>query len=219
MGNDSRHLINRRQALALLTAGAASFASGCLGEKFALLGYTSRPNYDPGIRTVYVPIFTTKVFETTPYRGMEFELTRAVVNAIESQTTMKVVSDPDRADSELQGTITGLNKLLQNRTPFNEVRELELVLNCEIVWHDLRPGREGRVLTNPRKRSDVVPAVDAPFDDSNPPAPRGPDRPRPVLLVSSGRALPELGESSTSALTMAINRLAVKIISAMEEPW
>ena len=40
------------------------------------LGYTTAPNYDPGIRTVYVPIFKSKVLETTPYRGVEFTLTR-----------------------------------------------------------------------------------------------------------------------------------------------
>ncbi len=209
---------NRRQALAALLGGGAAILSGCEHGHFALLGYTTRPNYDPGIRTVYVPIFKTKAFETTPYRGMEIELTRKVIDAIEAKTPFKVVSDPDGADTELQGTIIRISKVLQNRTPFNEAREIELVLTAEIVWHDLRPGNEGRVLTNPRKRDDLRPA-ETPFDPSNPAPPRKPDQPQPVAITAVGRALHELGESSTSALSAAIERMAVKIVSAMEEPW
>src|SRR3954470_16493604 len=111
--HDHRRL-TRRAALAALFGGAA----GCThGGHLDLLGYTTAPNYDPGIRTVCVPVFRTKVFETTPYRGMEMTLTRKVIDAIESKTPMKVVSnDPDGADSELQGTVVGLSKILTNRT-------------------------------------------------------------------------------------------------------
>ena len=103
----------------------AGAAAGCASDGHAgLFGYTTAPNYDPEIRTVYVPIFKSKLLETIPYRGVEFTLTRAVVDAIESKTPMKVLSDPDGADTELQGTIIRLDKLLLNRTPFNEVREV-----------------------------------------------------------------------------------------------
>jgi len=212
--------INRRSALALLFGGTATFVAGCASDgHLGFLGYSTAPNYDPTIRTVYVPIFKSKVFVTTPYREMEMTLTRAVIDAIESKTPMKVLSDPDGADSELQGTIVSLPKLLQNRTPFNEVREIALYLVVDLVWHDLRPGNEGRILTNPRKRDDAQPAMDFPFDAANPPAAPGPDKPLPVRLSTSGRAIPELGESNTTALQMAIDRMAVKIVSAMEQPW
>jgi hypothetical protein len=214
--NSNRLRPTRRQALALLLAGATA-AAGC---KHGLLnGYTTRPNYDPGIRTVYVPEFKTKVFETTPYRGMEEVLTRKVVNEIEWKTPFKVVSDPDGADTELQGTIVGLAKLLQNRTRFNEVRELDLQVTVEIVWHDLRPGNEGRILTNPTRRENALPQPEASFDLLNPPPPPKPDDPKPVRLFADGRGLIELGETSTSALNMALDRLAVQIVSAMEMPW
>ena len=212
--------ISRRSALAVLFGGGAAVAAGCThGGHFGLLGYSTAPNYDPEIRTVYVPIFKSKVFETTPYRGMEFTLTRKVIDAIESKTPMKVLSDPDGADTELQGTVTGLSKLLVNRTPFNEAREVALYLTCEVVWHDLRPGHEGRILTNPRNRDGAVPPLDFPFDPENPPLPPKPDVPRPVQISANGRAMPEVGETSTTALHMAIDRLAVKIVSAMEQPW
>src|SRR4051812_49783340 len=120
----SERLVTRRRALFALFGGGAAAAAGCAhGGHFGLLGYSTAPNYDPEIRTVYVPVFRTKVFETTPYRGMEMTLTRKVIDAIESKTQMKVLSDPDGADSELQGTVVALSKILTNRTQFNEARE------------------------------------------------------------------------------------------------
>jgi hypothetical protein len=213
--------MSRRRALVALFGGGAAAAAGCThGGHFDLFGYTTAPNYDPEIRTVYVRNFKTKVLETTPYREMEFTLTRKVIDAIESKTPMKVLSDPDGADTELQGTITGVSKLLVNRTPFNEAREIALYLTCEIVWHDLRPGHEGKILTNPRHRDGTVPPPEMfPFDPDNPPLPPKPDNPRPVQISANGRGMPEVGESSTTALHMAIDRLAVKIVSAMEQPW
>src|SRR5438105_3424760 len=97
------HQISRRAALAAFFGGGAAFAAGCASDgHFSILGYSTAPNYDPEIRTVYVRIFKSKVLETGPYRGIEFTLTRAVIDAIESKTPMKVLSDPDGADTELQ---------------------------------------------------------------------------------------------------------------------
>lgn len=212
-----RRLLTRRSALVALFGGAAGCAHG---GHFGLFGYTTAPNYDPEIRTVYVPVFRTKVFETTPYRGMEMTLTRKVIDAIESKTPMKVLSDPDGADTELQGTVTVISKILTNRTPFNEAREIALYVTCEIVWFDLRPGHEGRVLTNPRNKDTAVPPMQGfQFDPDNPPLPPKPDAPRPVQISANGRAMPEVGETNTTALNMAMERLAVKIVSAMEQPW
>ena len=48
----------------LLTAVVVALA-GCTGDgHFTLFGYTTVPNYDMGIRTVYVPIFKNV---TSPY--------------------------------------------------------------------------------------------------------------------------------------------------------
>jgi hypothetical protein len=209
-------LPSRRTALFTLLSGSVATLTGC--GHMGFWGYTTTPNYDPDIRTVYVPMFKTKVFETTPYRDMEMHLTRFVVDAIESQTPMKVISDPSGADSELQGTIVALRKQLLNRTPFNGAREIELQLGVEIVWHDLRPGNEGRILSNPRKRRDDA-EIDGLFDPSNPPPPPAPDSPSPVQLLTAGRGLPELGETSTSALNMAMKRMAITVTHAMEKTW
>jgi hypothetical protein len=211
--------ISRRTALAALLGGGTAALAGCAGEHFSFLGYTTRPNYDPEIRTVFVPVFKTRFLETGPYRGVEFTLTRAVIDAIELRTPMKVVSDPAGADTELQGAVISVTKLEVNRTPFNEARELQYLLSLEIVWHDLRTGHEGKILTNPRRRDPSAPPTDIPFDPAATPLQITPDKPQPSVLTSVGRAVPELGESTTTGLQMAINRMAVLVTQAMEEQW
>jgi len=212
--------MTRRQALRGLLGLGASLSLGCTtGGNFCVLGYTSEPNYDPDIRTVHVPMFKATVLETTPFRGMEFKLTREVITQLEATTPFKVIDDPDGADTELQGTVVSLRKQLLNRTPFNETREHELILGVEIVWHDLRPGREGKILTNSQPKKSALDAMAESFDPLNPALPNKPDRPRPVLISDSGRVVQELGETSTSGLDMAIKKVAGKIVFAMEKPW
>jgi hypothetical protein len=216
----NHRLMSRRRALAALLGCGSAALAGCQGDgHFGVLGYTTAPNYDPEIQTVYVPLFRTRLLETTPFREVEMTLTRAVVDTIESKTPMKVISDPHAADTELQGTVMAIAKVLTNRTPQNEAREVALHLYCEVVWHDLRPGHEGQILTNPTKQTRIITPGEIPFDPGVPPPQVKPDRPQPVFISSVGRAIPELGESITTALQMAIDRMAVQIVSAMEKPW
>jgi Lipopolysaccharide-assembly len=210
--------LSRRQFLAGLVLGGASLAAGCGWDgHFTLLGYSTRDNYDHSIRSIYVPIFKNNVLQTTPYREMEMELTRAVQEQIRIKTPFKIVSDPNVADTELLGKITTFNKAILNRTQENEVREAELQIFVEIVWRDLR---SGKILTNPSKPEGVVrPGELEPFDESNPPLPEDPEKPRPVLVRAPGRLLPEVGESSASAQTRVCNQLAVQIACMLEKPW
>jgi hypothetical protein len=228
----------------VLSAASLALSSCESGGHFCVLGYTTRPNYDEGIRTVYVPIFKN----LTLWRGLEFDLTRAVVRQIELKTPYKVVSDRCTADTELKGTIISLNKLILNRNQLNEVREAETTLAVEIEWRDLRTGE---ILSQPRRPGAVpLPAVDGPPDaappvnDPLPPgapppisaptpppglapivppppgAPPGLGAPPPLTLVQSiGGFIPELGESITTAQQKSVNRLAVQIVSMMEKPW
>lgn len=208
--------MHRRTALKLLLGGGSAALTGCAG---GFLGYTTQPNYDPSIATVYVPVFRTAVFETTPYRGIEMQVTREVIDAIESKTPMKVLSHPDEADTELQGNVVGLYKQLVNRTPYNEVREMSLFLAVQIVWHDLRPGNEGKVLTNPKGRRVGEPLEAIPFDLRASIPKVAPELPQPVTITTVGRGVIELGETNTSALAMAVRRMGTQVVNAMEEPW
>jgi hypothetical protein len=174
----------------------------CTGDgQLCLLGYTTRPNYDPGIRTIRVPIFKNYTF----IRGLEFDLTQAVIREIEARTPFKVVSADCPADTELTGTITILNKVVINRNQLNEIRQGQTTVGVEIIWRDLR---SGEILSQPRPKSDP---------DAPPPPPDVPVK--PLLVQSLGTYIPELGSSTTTSLQQNVNRLAVQIVSKMEAPW
>jgi hypothetical protein len=172
---------------------------------FTVLGYTTRPNYDCSIKTVRVPIFKNQ----TMRRGIEFDLTKAVVREIEQKTPFKVVGHDSDADTELTGNIISLNKNILNRNQLNEVREAEMVLIVEVIWRDLRPDHLGEILSGP-KRGPINP--DLPPDAPPPPIP-------PQILSATGGFIPELGGSITTAQKQAVDRLAVQIVSMMEVPW
>src|SRR5262249_47485115 len=84
---------------ALVCAAALGLASCEGGGNFTVLGYTTAPNYDLRFRTVRVPIFQNRTFR----RGVEFELTQTVVDAIGQYTPYTVVSANCDADTELSG--------------------------------------------------------------------------------------------------------------------
>ena len=197
-----------RGSCALLASVALLLPSCGWDGHFTLLGYTTRPNYDCTIHSVRVPIFKNVTFR----RGLEFDLTRAVIREIEAKTPFKVMAAGCAADSELTGTIVSLNKNLLNRNQQNEVREAETILGVEIVWRDLRPGHEGEILSKPRTGPGAPPPPNLPPGAPPPPPP-------PVLVQSVAGFIPELGESLTTAEKKNVDRLAVQIVSMMEIPW
>ena len=201
---------------------------GCQGGS-SLFGYRLGADaiYDSNIKTIYVPVFNNRAFQTTPYRGMEVDITRAVVKEIGQKTKFKVVSDPTRADTELKGVVIAVNKTILNRNQQNLTREAEVVLTVDVLWRDLRTGKN---LTAPLKGYNpnggpplpTLPPPEAiPFDPDVPLPPGiSPDENwLPVRLIASGRLIPELGESITTGEQKAINQLATLIVSMMEKPW
>lgn len=198
-----------RLSLAILTALAALAGAGCQGDgHFALGGYTTQPNYDCGIRTVYVPIFQNVTFS----RGLEFQLTRAVIREIEAKTPYKVVSNRDAADSELLGKIVTTRKSVVLMNQLNEVREAEALMGVELVWRDLRPGLTGKILSgdDPEQYRDPL----------QPPLPGAPPAaPPPALVQPQATFIPELGGSITTARKQLVDRTATQIVSLMEQGW
>jgi hypothetical protein len=156
----------------------------CEGDgNFKILGYTTRPNYDTRIKTIRVPIFQNKTF----IRGVEFDLTKAVIREIEQKTPYKVVGPNCNADTELTGTITTFTKGLLNVNQINEVREAETTLACEVVWRDLRTGE---YLTKPIRRPGQprVPELQLPHGMvlGGPTAPTNPQEPAAEPLPAIG---------------------------------
>jgi len=223
------------KSLLLLLAASTLLLPSCNWDgNFTVLGYTTKPQYPDHIRTIYVPIFKN----LTLWRGLEFDLTRAVIREIEAKTPYKVVSSPSCADSQLSGTIVSLNKNVINRNQLNEIREAETTLGVEIVWKDLRTGE---ILSRPRPPATAntsIPPIPAPIETPGIPVPEGtegairppdyippgtpigaPPPTPPVLVQSIASFIPELGESITTAQQKNVNRLAIQIVSMMESPW
>jgi hypothetical protein len=178
-----------------------SLVSGCGWDgHFTVLGYTTKPNYNCDIKTVYVPLFKNNSL----FQHMEAELTRVVIQEIEAKTPYKVVNSPSQAASELLGTLVRLNKSLINTNQIGEVREAQTILAIEVVWRDLRPGHQGEILSSPHATGRRAP-----------PPPPGAPAP-PVLIQAYGSFIPELGGSITTAQQETIQNAATQIVSMME---
>ncbi len=150
-----RRRIANQAPLWLLCAAALALPACDSDGHFSIFGYSTVPNYDPNIHTVYVPIFTNTTFS----RGLEFELTDAVIKAIEQQTPFKVVHTAECADTELTGTIISYNKAILNVNQQNEVREAQMGLIVNVVWRDRRTGE---ILSGPGSRLTSGPPMGAP---------------------------------------------------------
>ena len=208
-----------RRGLLLSALGAGSMlALGCRTDRnFALFGYTTAPPFDPNIRSVCIPTFKLNAFITNPNRGIDVDVTEAVVEELASRRSpMKIVSDPAGADTELIGTIVSVNKNVLVRNPQNLTREGDITIAVELVWRDLRTGE---ILTN--RRPPVKPPAAGAFDSSLEPAPpvKADPKPVPVRVSATGRVLVELGESTATGSQMATKRLAKQIVNMMEANW
>lgn len=203
---------------AVTAAAAVAAVPGCQGTgDLCVLGYTTKPPFDEDIRSVYIPLFKTAAFHTSPFRGIEADITQEIVTELgRRRSPIRVVSDPSRADTELIGTVTRINKAIYNRNLINLNREYEVQITVEVLWRDLRTGR---VLSG--RREPPASANPAPFDPCLPPAPPAPAEQAvtPVPLMGVGRVLPELGESTTTGQQTALRNLAVQIVNMMESPW
>ena len=191
-----------------LLAAVCLLLPSCQGDRdFCILGYTSKPNYDCSIHTVRIPIFKNNLMGDSVTRGLEFQLTEAVVRQIELKTPYKVVGPNEPADTELTGTITSYAKVLLNRNQLNEVREAENDLVVAIEWRDLRTGE---LLSKPHRIGPPPPPPPPGF-----PPPKDP----PTLVFAKGDFIPELGQTTTTSRQQAVNNMAVNIVSMMELPW
>lgn len=203
-------LLHRGRLWCCLMVLAASLLTGCeSGGHFTLFGYSTRPNYDCDIKTVFVPIFQNVTFR----KYIEFQLTQAVVREIEAKTPYKVVSCREQADTELIGKIVNHRKTLINFNQVGEIREAENSIAVELIWRDLRPGHTGDLLSKEWKRED--PNLESKEDEARrlgKPIPTAP----PVIVAPVNSFIPELGGSLASANKQLVDRIAVQIVSMME---
>jgi Lipopolysaccharide-assembly len=95
------------------------------------------PVYRSDVHTVAVPIFTTKDY----HRGVEFQVTDALVKEIEEFTPYKVVAR-ERADTVLEGEIVLVQTLATNLDPNTATpQEEQYAISVNFTWKDLRTGK------------------------------------------------------------------------------
>jgi len=128
----------------LLIALALGGLSGCgytwseNGNSFsAQSAGASGSLYRTNVRTVAVPIFAN----TTFYRGLDFNLSKAVVTELESHTPYRV-APKESADTILTGEIINVQVHNISRSPFNALPQEQLFLiDVNFTWKDLRTGQ------------------------------------------------------------------------------
>jgi len=158
-----------------------SLISGC--------GYHIGAPYDPEIRSVHVPIFTSDLFR----RDINIELTEAVQKEIRSRTPYQL-STADRADTRLIGHVVEVNKSVLGETSFDDPRQLQLAIGVEILWEETFGGQ-------------LLARQTLPID------------PQTRQLLTQSNFAPEVGQSYATAKHEAITRLARRIVDMMESPW
>jgi hypothetical protein len=166
----------------------ALLCAGCAGYRFG-----NNTLYAPNVRTVYVPVFQSDSFRTTPAIDIGERLTEAVCKEIEKRTPFKVVGTADGADSVLTGRIVADTKRMVVESPTDQSRMVEMNYQTLITWAD----RGGAVIA-----SGEVPLPAATVD-----------------VGQSAALVPEFGRSVASTQQEAIIKLAQQIVGLMEEPW
>lgn len=131
----SRALLSMCCSAALL---ACCLAASCASDPTR--GYAFESSFNSDIRTVHVPIFENPTFA----RGVEIELTDAVIKEIQRVTPWTVVA-AESAQTSLTGRITEaeLRRLSTGRDT-GIAQELAYSVTVEFEWKD---NRTGRVLT------------------------------------------------------------------------
>jgi hypothetical protein len=93
--------------------------------------------YRANVNTVAVPIFKNNDFQ----RGVEFALTKALVNQIEARTPYKVVPR-ERADTIIEGEIVQVRVNTLSKDSKSAVPQDQLLtLMVDFTWKDLKTGR------------------------------------------------------------------------------
>ena len=100
-------------------------------------GYKWHSLYREDVQTVAVPTFINRSY----YRGLEIELSKAVIQQMEAHTPYKVVS-AQRADTILEGEIVSVrvNTISKDsRAGIPQDQLLDIVV--DFTWKDLKSGR------------------------------------------------------------------------------
>ena len=111
---------------------ALAAASGC--------GYKIGTMHRSGVRTIAIPVWTRG--HGVYRRGLEMELTKAVINRIQLDTRYRICAET-QADTKLTGQLDNVRQQpLTINTDTGTSRALEATFTVSFKWIDLRSGDE-----------------------------------------------------------------------------
>jgi len=102
----------------------------------AACGYSFRGSLPDHIQTIAVPVFGNQTAEP----AVENTITRAIVEAFSTNGRLRVVT-PDRADSILEGEITGYELQSIAFDAAANVRQYRLVITMNLRFRDVRENK------------------------------------------------------------------------------
>jgi hypothetical protein len=117
-------------ARAVVVAAVLAGLGGC--------GYSVRPPFDTGIKTVYVPMARSLSYR----RDLNKMITERLIKEIEQRTPFKVVGSPEGADATLELTVLYDDKSVMVENPNNLPRQLQALITVEARFLDNRPGAD-----------------------------------------------------------------------------
>jgi hypothetical protein len=117
-------------------------------------GYTSKSLYPGQVKTVYVEMFESQTFR----RGIEFDITRALVERLELNTPYRLAGDRRTADTVLTGALLAVGEgTLAGQRELDRPVVNEVTLVATFSWKDLRTGEY--YLENQRVRTSADYAI------------------------------------------------------------
>ncbi len=154
----------RRSAFIVLGATVMILMAGCLGYRVGTL-------LPEDIRTIYVPAFGNKTGE----RNLEVGATNAVINKLNVDGTLKVVSKEEEADSVLKVTIVDYKLRPVRYRNVSDPSEYRVTVIVEAtlmnqhtgepLWKNKRLGGESEFVIRGGLPSSERAALPAAFDD------------------------------------------------------
>lgn len=139
----------------LLLTGLAIALGGCASDPKR--GYAFSSTHSTAVRSVAVPIFDNQSYQ----KGMEVELTDAIIKEIQRTTPWVVVQGNagGGAQTTLTGSITEASlRSLTTNSQTGMVQEMGLELSVDFDWRDARTGQYLVSRRNFRVMETFVPA-------------------------------------------------------------
>ena len=115
---------------------AALAAAACIAA-FAGCGYSTQALIRDDIRTVHIPVFNNRTW----FRGLEVELTNAVLDEVKLHTRL-IIASRQNADSTLEGELLEVKSEALTKTEQDMVVLRGVTVEVRFRWVDNLTGRQ-----------------------------------------------------------------------------